>query len=157
MKIESSQAMAIKPQAPLRKAAPEAEESARKPGRSHIQRDLKHLVRDIRHEVKDEIKSLRASGEDGAEDKIAAVKDAFHDFRDDVQGAFHDAGKGGSFTASAVPEGLRLAMTSFTGNLRLINGPIAEEGTKEPATDPTEDLAPELQVLDPGTLLNVTA
>ena len=129
------------------------------PGRSHIQRDLKHLVRDVRHEVKAEIKELRAGGEENAE-KIAAVRTAYAEFRDEVQGAFKDAGRGGSFEAAAVPEGLRQAMISFTDKLRTLNGtvesPLPTMPVDDPAKDPTDTSLSALDI-PPGTLLDVSA
>ena len=119
-------------------------------GRSHIQRDLIHLVREVRHEVKAEIKELRASGE-GDPEMIAAVRSAYAEFRDQVQAAFKDAGRGGAFDAAAVPEGVRQAMISFTEKLRALNG------TPEipmPAPTPVAGPFPELDV-PAGTLLDV--
>jgi hypothetical protein len=118
------------------------------PGRSHIQRDLKHLVRNVRHEVKAEIKELRS---DGDQEKIAAVRTAYADFRDQVQGAFKDAGQGNEFDAAAVPEGLRQAMISFTETLRTLNGPVGGP-VKDP--DGTPVAVPDLPS---GTLLDITA
>jgi hypothetical protein len=118
------------------------------PGRSHIQRDLKHLVRDVRHEVKAEIKELRG---DGDQEKIAAVRTAYADFRNQVQGAFKDAGQGHEFDAAAVPEGLRQAMVSFTETLRTLNGTVASP-VKEPAGTPVA-----ASDLPSGTLLDLTA
>jgi transcription elongation GreA/GreB family factor len=118
------------------------------PGRSQIQRDLKHLVRDVRHEVKAETKELRS---DGDQEKIAAVRAAYADFSDQVQGAFKDAGQGNQFDAAAVPEGLRQAMISFTETLRTLNGTVGSP-VKEPGGTPVA--APDLPS---GTLLDVTA
>ncbi len=134
------------------------------PGRSHIQRDLKHLVRDVRHEVKAEIKELRAGGEGQTANiesaKIDAVRTAYAEFRDEVQGAFKDAGQGGAFDAAAVPEGLRQAMISFTDKLRALNGPdespLPTLPVDGPVKDPTDTTLPALG-LPPGTLLDTTA
>lgn len=129
------------------------------PGRSHIQRDLKHLVRDVRHQVKAEIKELRAGGDEDA-DKTAAVRTAYAEFRDEVQGAFKDAGRGGSFDATAVPEGLRQAMISFTDKLHALNGtvesPLPTIPVDSPAKDPTDTSLTAPNVA-PGTLLDLTA
>ena len=166
--------------APRPAPAPRTEETvevARRPGRRHIQRDLKHLVRDVRHQVRDELQELQAQG--GDEEKIAAVRDAFHDFRDQVQAAFKDAGRGGRFDAGAVPEGLSAAMVSFTEALRALNGPeedepaapadgvgeapaapVAEDGqTAAPAPVVDEPLRlPAPEITGPaGNLLDVTA
>lgn len=145
-------------------AAPDTAE-ARRPGRAHIQRDLKHLVRDIRHQVRDELQDLRAQGEDDG-GKSEAVRSAFHDFRDQVQAVFHDAGRGGAFDAAAVPDGLAAAMAAFTAALRELNGTPAEEAVapvEDPAEDPavaapTPDKLPEAALdLPSGSLLDVTA
>lgn len=129
------------------------------PGRSHIQRDLKHVVRDVRHQVKSEIKELRAGSDEDAE-KTAAVRVAYAEFRDEVQSAFNDAGRGGSFDAAAVPEGLRQAMISFTDKLRTLNGtvesPLPTMPVDDPAKDPTDTSLTALNIA-PGTLLDVTA
>ena len=128
------------------------------PGRSHIQRDLKQLVRDVRHEVKAESKELRAAGE-GDPEKIAAVRAAYADFSDRVQSAFKDAGQGGGFDAAAVPEGLRQAMISFTETLRALNGtggrpaPIPVE---DPAKNQTDTPLPALDI-PPGMLMDLIA
>ncbi len=140
--VPTTQAQAARP----RPAAADGEAAAvQRPGRSHIQRDLKHLVRDIRHQVKDEVRELRTAG--GSEEQIEAVREAFHDFRDQVQAAFGDAGRGGAFDATAVPEGLRRAMADFTAVLRELNGSAAGPG-KLPV--------PELD-LPAGSLVDVTA
>ena len=126
--------------------------------RSHIQHDLKHLVRDVRKEVKAELKELRASGE-GDPQKIAAVRSAYAEFRAQVQDAFLDAGDGGSFNAAAVPEGLRQAMISFTGKLRALNG-MDEVGAPAPADEPqkTPDDSPSQRLdLAAGMLVDLNA
>lgn len=128
------------------------------PGRSHIQRDLKHLVRDVRQEVKAEVKELRAAGE-GSEAKIASVRSAYFDFRDQVQSAFQDAGRGSSFDAAAVPEALRQAMIAFTETLKGVNGTTdapVETPVETPTTDRGATDLPALS-LEPGTLFDVTA
>lgn len=144
-----------------RPEAPAETPEARRPGRRHIQRDLKHLVRDVRHQVRQELHELRASGAD-SEGKIEAVRTAFHEFRDQVQAVFHDAGRGGAFEASAVPAGLGAAMAAFTAALRELNGTPAGE-PDAPAGDPAP-VAPEPgklpdAVLDlpNGSLLDVVA
>lgn len=120
-------------------------------GRSHIQRDLKHLVRDVRHDVKSEVKELRAAGDDASLQKAADVRDAYFSFRDQVQDAFTGAGRGGSFDAAAVPEGLRLALVDFTARLAALNGTATDgaggadgagkdAATTDPAPLPVEDL-----------------
>lgn len=118
-------------------------------GRAHIQRDLKHLVRDVRHDVKAELKELRAAGDDASLQKAADVRDAYFSFRDQVQDAFSGAGGGASFDASAVPEGLRLALVDFTSRLAALNGGGAgDEGlpadggaiAKDESSQPTMDL-----------------
>lgn len=96
-------------------------------GRAHIQRDLKHLVRDVRHDVKSELKELRAAGDEASLQKAADVRDAYFSFRDQVQDAFTGAGRGGSFDAASVPEGLRTALLDFTARLAALNGP-ADDG-----------------------------
>lgn len=124
---------------------------ARRSGRRHVQRDLKHLVRDIRHQVKDEIKDLRASGLEGSDEKIGAVRAAYHDFRDQVQAVFHDAGQGRAFDTAAVPDGLGQAMAAFTAALRALNG-TADDA--DPVVDPAKLPAPEV-ALPTGSLLNM--
>lgn len=113
-------------------------------GRSHIQRDLKHLVRDVRHDVKEELKDLRATGGEAGAQKAADVRDAYFSFRDQVQDAFRGAGQGATFDATAVPEGLRLALVDFTARLAALNGTIGDgteggaaalEGGPQPAAD----------------------
>jgi hypothetical protein len=118
------------------------------PGRAHIQRDLKHLVRDVRQDVKAEVSELRDAG---ATEKVADVRGAYFDFRDQVQSAFQDAGRGGAFDATQVPEGLRQALVSFTEALRAINGPL-----KTPDGE-TSDQPAEAPVIAPGALLDTTA
>lgn len=150
--------------APTPRARPEATEAtqqARRPGRSHIQRDLKHLVRDVRHQVRQELHELRASGAD-SEGKIEAVRAAFHEFRDQVQAAFRGAGRGGAFDASAVPAGLGAAMAAFTAALRELNGTPAEDpeaGAGDPApVAPDPDKLPDAVLdLPNGSLLDVVA
>lgn len=136
--------------------APDAGET-RRPGRAHVQRDLKHLVRDIRHQVRDELQDLRAQGEDDG-GKGEAVRSAFHEFRDQVQSVFHDAGKGGGFDASAVPDGLAAAMAAFTAALRELNGTPAEDPAgADPVTLPDGKLPDPALDLPAGALLDVTA
>jgi hypothetical protein len=110
--------------------------------------------------VKAEIKELRAGGSEEDTAKIAAVRTAYAEFRDEVQGAFKDAGQGGSFDAAAVPEGLRQAMVSFTDKLRTLNGtvesPLPTLPVDDPAKDPTDTSLPSMNIA-PGTLLDVTA
>lgn len=118
------------------------------PGRAHIQRDLKHLVRDVRQDVKAEVSALREAGATG---KVADVRGAYFDFRDQVQSAFREAGRGGAFDATRVPEGLRQALVSFTEALRAINGPV------ETPDGETPDQPAEAPVIAPGTLLDTTA
>ena len=134
---------------------------AQRSGRRHVQRDLKHLVRDIRHQVKDEIKDLRASGAAGSDEKIEAVRAAYHDFRDQVQAVFHDAGRGRSFDASTVPDGLGQAMAAFTEALRALNGTTSDPADPvvddtDPTVDPAKLPAPEL-AMPAGSLLDLTA
>lgn len=108
-------------------------------GRTHLQRDLKHLVRDVRHEVQAETKELRAAG--GSQEQIAAVRSAMSDFRDDVQAASREAGRGKSFDPSGVSAKLSLAMVAFTDALKVVNGPAG--GQTPPAEEqplPAEDL-----------------
>ncbi len=101
-------------------------------GRTHLQRDLKHLVRDVRHEVQAETKELRAAG--GSREQIAAVRSAMSDFRDGVQAASQDAGRGKSFDPSGVSEKLSLAVVAFTNALKVVNGPAG--GEMPPADEP---------------------
>lgn len=127
-------------------------------GRAHIQRDLKHLVRDVRHDVKSELKELRAAGDEASLQKAADVRDAYFAFRDQVQGAFTGAGRGGSFDAASVPEGLRLAMVDFTARLAALNG-TAREDVDTVVKDPAAEDAAPLPVEDllPGSLFAVLA
>ena len=118
------------------------------PGRAHIQRDLKHLVRDVRQDVRAEVSALR---EAGATEKVAEVRGAYFDFRAQVQSAFQEAGRGGAFDATQVPEGLRQALVSFTEALRAINGPM------QTPDDGTPDQPAEVPAMPPGTLLDTTA
>lgn len=122
------------------------------PGRAHIQRDLKHLVRDVRQDVKAEVAELR---EAGATEKTADVRGATFDFRDQVQSAFQEAGRGGAFDATRVPEGLRQALVSFTEALQVING--TEASTGGAASGPPGDTPAGIPAIAPGSLLDTTA
>lgn len=110
------------------KAWRDDEANPRRAGRRHVRRSLMHLARDIRHQVRDEIRDLRVSGEADSE-KIAAVKEAYRDFRSSLKDVFHDAGRGRDFDPASISDGVAEAMGSFTEALQEINGTAPEEGT----------------------------
>lgn len=89
------------------------------------------------------------------------MRAAYHDFRDQVQAVFHDAGQGRSFDASTVSGGLGQAMAAFTEALRALNGTTG--GPADPVVDDTAPAAdpaklPSLELALPaGSLLALTA
>jgi hypothetical protein len=118
-------------------------------GRSHLQRDLKHLVRDVRHEVQAETKELRAAG--GSQEQVAAVRSAVFDFRNGVQAASRDAGRGPSYDPSGVSGKLSQAVVALTEALHVVNGPAdGQPPVAEEAPLPAEGL-------DAGSVLDVMA
>ena len=109
-------------------------------GQSHLQRNLKHLVRDVRHEVQAETKELRAAG--GSREQVAAVRSATFDFRDSVQAASREAGRGAAYDASGVAQKLTLAAVAFTDALKVINGTAGGQAPEvEQPPLPAEQLA----------------
>lgn len=64
----------------------------------------------------------------GRTDRIADVREATFDFRDQVQAAFLGAGSGASFDATVVPEGLRQALVAYTDALRALSDAALDPG-----------------------------
>lgn len=125
-----------------------------RPGRRHVQRGLRHMLRDVGHLIRAELAELRAAG-DGDRETIATVRSAFHAFRDQVQAAYHDAGGGGSFDREALQEGLREAMVAFTEVLRGLNGADGEPPAVVPAPAPAPDRVVEPQPAPDAAMVGV--
>ena len=115
---------------------------ARNTGRSHIQQDLRHMVKHVRKEMKAELRELKDAG--SLDPSIAReLRGMVRDFSENLNRVFHEAGQGSEFNATKIPEGLREAMVALTETLAVFNGRLE---TPEDGPDTT----PEPTVPDTG-------
>ena len=102
---------------------PRHHEFAERPGRSHIQRGLHHVVREIRHAIKTEVKAADLDLE-----TMGSIKALQQDFRRDLHGVFQQAGNQGEMDRSKVLEGMIQALQDLTAGLRDLNLGVTDGG-----------------------------
>ena len=111
-----------------------------RPGRRHLQRELKHLVRDVRHDILGELKELKETGDLDPE-YAKAVKSLVGDFRDGLQQAYQAAGRGHDFDPAALEGAVGQAMADLTAGLAALRKQREGEVTlpvEPPAEAPAE-------------------
>ena len=122
-----------------------------RPGRSHIQRGLHHVVREIRHAIKTEVKASDLDLE-----TIGSIRALQQNFRREMHGVFQQAGNRGDMDRSKVLEGMIQALQELTAGLKDLNLGVTDGGTEHtlPVPDGPVDALPE-NVSGSGMLVDI--
>ena len=130
---------------------PRAERADERPGRSHVQQALHHVVRDLRHAMGDEVKAGVAAGELDPE-TVGSIHELERDFRREMQDVFLQAGQQGGIDRQQVLAGMIEALQKLAAGLREVAG--SEPADLEPRSDAVPaELTP---VSAPGSLVDLT-